>query len=164
MRKLGIAAFARADSDLRILPLHRCIAHEFIGQAGRVPQQVLQRGRLSHGLQLDRPVNQIGHLLHRILRQVFGHWVIQQQLPLFHQHHGGHRHNRLGHGINAEYGIPRHGGIGGWVQRAQTVKQGQLAVPGNQNNGAGQALAIHLGLQYRHDATRALWAQADLIR
>ena len=115
MGHLGVAALARTHAHLGVLTLHWCIAHELVGQAGRVAQQVLQRRVASNRAQLHGAVHPRGHLLFAKFRQVLGHRVIEQQLALFHQHQGRDRHDGLGHGVNAKDGIARHGKARGRV-------------------------------------------------
>jgi hypothetical protein len=129
-----------------------------------VPQQILHRGGSVHWLQAELSALLHRHLLRREFRQVFRDRIIQQQPALLHQHHRGHRDNRLGHRVDAEDRIARHRRARGRVLAAQVLEQRHLAAPRHQGHGARQALPVDLDLQDVEQPLGAQGTQADVGR
>ena len=157
------AALARAQAQLGVLALHRAAAEKLVSHSGGVAQQVVHRGIALHGLQFQRATLVHRHFLAGKFRQMFGHRVGQQQAALLHQHHGRHRDDGFGHGVDAKPRIVVHGFAGGRVELAHTVHERHLAVARHHGDCAGQAFVGHLTVQHGHQPLQASGAQANFF-
>ena len=134
---------SRATLRLHVGLVHRGVAAELIGQAGGVAHQVLHGDRPLRGLGLHGAVAEHCHLRGSEFREVLADWIAQQQAPFLPQHHHRHRHQGLGHRVDAEDRVGLHRRAAVRVAHAKRLVECHLAVPGNQRHGTGNVAAVH---------------------
>ena len=84
------------------------------------------------------------------------------QPAFLHQDHGGHRDQRLGHGIGAEDRILGQGRIGTLVAVPDGLRIGELSVSGDHDDGPGQLAAVDLAAEGLLDPFQPFGRQPDL--
>ena len=141
-----------------------------VDEPGGVAEQVLDRH-----LALGRH-QRVGHLaglgveagdahLERLeLREVPGDGIVEQDAPVLHQHHDRDRGERLGHRVEAEDRVLRHGRAALRIALAQRLEVGDLAPPRHQRDRAGIAALGDLALDHLGDARQLRRGEADLLR
>ncbi len=120
---------------------HRAVAVEAVGDAGRVPQQVFDRDRALRRLQVQRGLAGFVLSLDADLYvgegwNVLGQGIVERNAPVFDQHHGGHRGDRLRHRIEPKYGIGAHRRLGRDVANTEVLEISRFAVLLDQDDGA----------------------------
>ena len=164
LRKLCVAAVARANLQRRVLTLHLGDAKKLIGQAGRMAQQVLHRGWPDDTLKLNPALTLYRNFLPCVFGQKLFHRIAQQKFALLHQHHHRDRHHRFGHGVDAKNGVACHHTTGCRVLLAKAFEQGHLAAADYQRDRTRQTPAVNVGLQHRQHVLQAVRTQTDLRR
>jgi len=146
-RVLGIGDLAAAQPRLLVELLHQAVAGVVVGDARRVPQQVLDRDRPLDRHQFQRAVGLDADLLVGKLRDEFCDRICQQEMPVLQQHHDADRHDRLGHGIDAEDRIVGHWRSRGRALSANGLEPADLAPPPHHEGDAGDGSLVDLALQ-----------------
>ena len=95
-------------------------------------------------------------------RDVLGDRIGERQLALLEQHHRRHRGDRLGHGIDAEDRILGHRRLLLGVEAAHGLEVGDLAVPRDEQDGAGDRALGDVGLERVGDRLQALGGSPTL--
>ena len=86
----GIAELAAAHARLLIKLLHQSVAGVLVGDAGRVPQQILDRDRPLQGHEIEPAVVLDADLLVGKFRDEFGDRLVEQEMTFLEQHHDAH--------------------------------------------------------------------------
>jgi len=140
--KFGIGQIATEEVSLGIRPAHEIPAIEAISKARRVAQQIRDPDRTVERLprQHHRAVGPA--LFHadpdvRKSRDEFRDGIVELQLAILDQHHGGNRGDRLRHRIQAKDRIRVHRQFGRDIADAEIFGINRLAVLLDQEDRAG---------------------------
>src|SRR6266403_2353064 len=106
--------------------------------------------------------------LHRDLEageigQIFLDRIAEQEAPFLPQHHGGHRSDGLGHGIDEENRSRGHRRSAGGISQAKTVEKPHPAAPRDQCDGAGETPAFDLAAHHRAQAGEPIRRETDFL-
>ena len=124
-----------------------------VRQAGGVCQQMMDRDRAFGRDELQTGAFAPCIDLHVTEgRDVFRHWIVEQEVPFFVQQHGCGAGHRLRHRINAKDRVFLHGLIGFDVHLPVSFEVDHLATPREQRHHAGDLAAIDITLHGRADA------------
>ncbi len=121
---------------LAVHPIDRRIAERAVRKARRVPHQIadrdfpLGRDRLVFRTDVNAKPLQFGNVLRDRL--------VELELALLPQHHGGDRGDRLGHRINAEDRVGLHRPALGQVHHSDRLPIDDFAVAGHRRDGPGK--------------------------
>ena len=160
-----VGAALRAAVHLRahVHFLHRAGAAEFVGEPGRMAQQVLDGdgSRRRHPLDLSIPLHR--DLKIRELGKVLADRIAQQEPSFFPQHHRGDRGDGFGHGINPENGVLRHRLGGGRIAPAEALEIADPPATRDERHRAGQSSAFNFAAHHRTQARESGGGEPDLL-
>ena len=103
------------------------------------------------------------HLHLREGRQVLRDGIAEDDATFLDEHHGGDRHERLGHRVDAEDRVLPERRAASRIARADRVEIGDFSLAGDQRHRAGQLLLLDLAAQRLLDAGQAQGGEADLL-
>ena len=146
-RVLGIGDLAAAQPRLLIELLHGAVAGVVVGQAGGVPQQVLDGHLPLDRHEVELAVVLDADLLVGELRNELGDGVVEDEVAVLDQHHDADRDDRLGHREDAEDAVMRHRRAGGRILPADRVEPADLAAPRHHDGGPGEGALVDLALE-----------------
>ena len=145
--------------------VHQGGLHEAVGQAGGVGEEVTPGDGAPGGFQLQlQRVAADGHGHVRELGEEVADRVVELEQALLVEHHDGQARERLGHGVDADNGVRRHGRAGGEVGQPGGALVGDPAAAGQ---GDGQASELPIGDEAVHPGVHAgklAGGQADILR
>ena len=155
-------AIRLVDAGRGVRLLDRRIAGDLpVAQPGGMAQQILD-GHLTFGRnqRVGNFAVSVGlrdaNLEFRKVGQELRYRIGQLEPAFLHEDHGRDRDQGLGHRVDAENRILRHGRIGGLVAEAEALEVGDLALAGDQHDRAGQPTLIDLLLEHLSDPLQAL--------
>ena len=163
-RVFGVGDLAAAQPRLLVELLDRAVAGVVVGQARRMPQQVL------HGhLPLDRHEVELAvvldaDLLVGKLRNEFGDGIAQDEVAVLDQHHDADRDDRLGHREDAEDAVMRHRRGCRRALPADRIEPADLTAPRHHHRGAGEGSLVDLALEGIRHPLQADARQPDGFR
>ena len=155
-----------ARAERRQAGFPEAVVHgDVAGQAGGVAQQIAHR----HGAARRRRVllaagGAGGHAHASQRRQVVGGRGVQLQPALLAQHHRRHRAHRLGHRVDAENGVVRHGPAARDVHHAVRLEVNHRAVPRHHGNRTGEFLPVDEALCGSVQAIAGVGGEAAVVR
>ena len=117
-------------------------------------QQVVDRGLLAHGVQRHSVTVKLRHLQLRKGRQILTHRIAQHQLPALRQLQHRQGGDGLGHRVDAEDRIQRHGRARLRVLQTERLMHNEAAMAGDQQHHTGNATQLSLVLQMLHCASQ----------
>mmetsp|Transcript_12174 Transcript_12174/g.30500 ORF Transcript_12174/g.30500 Transcript_12174/m.30500 type:complete len:283 (+) Transcript_12174:1680-2528(+) len=134
--------------------------HRAIAEARGVSQQMKQRDRPLHGLELPTmPVDLGTGKGGYVLRER----VLQFQLAVLQADGNGHGDDRLGHRIELYDAVRSHGDLALHIRIAKAVHVSERSMPVDDVDDAGELTAPHLRMQRRVDLPQLLRIEAGLL-
>ncbi len=138
-----------------------------VGQAGRVPEQVLHGHLASRRLQRQRFCGGVvgvgGDLEIGEGRNIARNGIRDQELAFLGEHHRRNRDDRFCHRGNAEDRVRRHHRAVLAIAVTERLKTRDLSAPRDQHHRAGHEAFVDVGLQGIADALQALRRQSDIF-
>ena len=155
-----------ARTERRQAGFPEAVVHgDVAGQAGGVAQQVAHRHGAPRRRRLLLAAGGAGRHPHASQRrQVVGGRGVQRQLALLAQHHCRDRTHRLGHRIDAEDGVVRHGPAARDVHHAVRLEVDQRAVPRHHGNRPGEFVPVDESLCGSAQAIAGVGGEAAVAR
>ena len=115
-------------------------------------QQIVDRGLLAHGMQCHAVAVKLRHLQLRKGRKICTNRVAKHQVPALRQLQHRQGGDGLGHGVDAEDRIQRHGRARLRVLQTKRLVHNQAAMAGDHKHHTGNAAEVDFVLQMLHRA------------
>ena len=146
-RVFGVGDLAAAQPRLLVELLDGAVAGVVVGQARRMPQQILNGHLPLDRHQVELAVVLDADLLLGKLRNEFGDGIAEDEVAVLDQHHDADRDDRLGHREDAEDAVMRHRRGCRRALAADRIEPADLAAPRHHHGRAGEGALVDLALE-----------------
>ena len=164
LRLVGIGLVAAREIGLRVEFVNGRLAEEIVGQAGRVPEQILNGDGANRRREIEAAIAFDADLRAGESRNEFRDRIGEQNAPFLDHLHNCDRHDRLRHRIDAEDRIMRHHVVGQWRTAAEGLEITDASLARDQGDGARNPPGRDLALKHVSKPVKPFFGQADLAR